>query len=157
MNVVNPFSAVSRAEYEALAEALSDMQRQRDDAVRESSGLRIELQREIENASNLTTLCARAIKSAEILEQALIERQIGAKRDPSLVLVVGNLPEAPKRRHGFIPLNKRRREAAKRQEAAELRRSALPKLTAELPAIPLTQKDREVMREALEDLNKETV
>ena len=147
--MVNPFRAVSQVRYDELLAQLQVVEQERDDAKREASSLRAELKREVENGERLTALAARAIKATEILEQTLIERQIGAKKDPSLVLVVNNLPEAPKARHGFTPLRKRRRAAAKRSEAEQLRRNALPKLTAELPAVPLTKQDREVMREAI--------
>jgi len=152
--MINPFRAVSLDVYEELKDELFKVLQERDDAQREVSALRIELKREIQNAGRLTALCARAVESVEIYRQALIERQIGAKRDPSLVLIA-NLPDAPKRQHGFMPLQKRRRAAAKREEVEQVRRTALPKLTAELPAVPLTSGDREAMREAVDEL-KET-
>jgi hypothetical protein len=153
--MVNPFTGVSLAEYHALEIELFTERFGRDDAQREVSGLRIQLQREQENAGRLTELAARAVATVNILEQALIERQIGSKRDPSLVLIA-NLPDARKKQHGFVPLKKRRRDAAKRNEAEAVRRNALPKLTAELPSVPLTKQDREAMREAVGDLSKET-
>src|SRR5689334_16398333 len=124
MRFVNPFKAVGRAEYEALLGRLSEAERARDDARREAAALRIELGCEVKNAERLTELGARAVRSAEILEQALVERQVGKKRDPSVVLVVNNLPEAPKRKPGYVPLHKRRRLAARREEEEQLRRNA---------------------------------
>jgi hypothetical protein len=153
MKFVNPFNAVGREEYDALSARLGEMERERDDARREGAALRIEVGREVKNAERLTELCARAVRSAEILEQALIERQIGKERDPSLVLVVNNLPEAPQRRGGYVPLHRRRRLAVRREEEEQLRRNALPKLRAELPEIPLTGEDREAMREAIAELS----
>jgi hypothetical protein len=153
--MLNPFTAVSREDHQKLGSLLADTRQARDDAQREASGVRVELRREVENAERLTALAARAVQSAEIYRLALIERQIGAKRDPSLVLVVNNLPDAPKKRHGFTPLKKRRREAQKRNEAAEVRRNALPKLTADLPPVPLTAGDLEAMREVLTTLERD--
>jgi hypothetical protein len=154
--VVNPFNAVSREQHDGLATCFLLLVGMVQDAGREAMSLRGEVAREIKNGENLTALCARAVRSTEILEQALIERQIGKQRDPSLVLVVNSLPEVAKRRTGFMPLNKRRREAVKRSEAESVRRNALPKLTAELPTLPLTKADREAMREAITELSKET-
>lgn len=154
--MVNPFNAVSREEHDRLAACCLLLVSMLQDAGREANALRGEVAREVRNGENLTALCARAVRSTEILERALIERQIGKQRDPSLVLVVNSLPEQPKRRRGFIPLNKRRREAVKRSEAESVRRNALPKLTAELPELPLTKEDRDAMKEVIAELSKET-
>jgi hypothetical protein len=155
--MVNPFRAVSREDHDALQKRLAEATKARDDAKREASGLRVELRREIENAERLTALCARAIMSVEILRKTLVERQVGvaANRDPSLVQVVSSLPELQKKRRGFIPLQKRRRVAAKRQEAEEVRRNALPTIKAQLPDIPLTEADTMAMQDAIGEL-KET-
>jgi hypothetical protein len=150
MTFTNPFNAVTREEYDHLLAFTALLVGVLQDAGREIASVRAEVVREVENGERLTDLCARAVRSAEILEQALIERQIGKQRDPSLVLVVNNLPEAPKRKAGYIPLLKRRRLAARREEEEQLRRNALPKLTVELPEIPLTKEDRAAFREEVE-------
>lgn len=150
----NPFTAVSREKFAAIEQRLFAEQNKCDDLRREITGLRRQLQDEVENAGRLTALCARAVKATEILERALVERQIGAQRDPSLVLVVGNLPEPAKRR-GFVPLQKRKRDSRKRARLEDARRSALPTIDAALPAVPLTAADREAMRSAISELDED--
>jgi hypothetical protein len=152
--MVNPFKAVSQTDHGKLNDKLTVALQERDDARREAAALRVDRDNELQNGERLTSLAARAIQSTEIYRLALIERQIGAQRDPSMVLVVSNLPEFGKKRYGFIPLNKRRREAAKRVQAEETRRNALPKLTADLPPVPLTQDDLNAMREVMVDVKE---
>jgi hypothetical protein len=142
--VVNPFTSVSRTEHNKVLGRLATASDELADSQREVTALRIELQREIENAERLTDLMNRALASVQILREALVERQIGARKDPALVLVA-NLPEGPKKHHGFTRLNKRRRMAAKRDEAERVRRNALPTLTAQLPEIPLTTEDMKLI------------
>jgi hypothetical protein len=156
VTLVNPFNAVAREEYDRLLAFSALLIGALQEVGGEVLAVRREVVREVRNGERLTDLCARAVRSAEILEQSLIERQVGKQRDPSLVLIVNNLPEAPKRKVGYVPLQKRRRLAARREEDEQLRRNALPKLTAELPDIPLTKEDREAMREAILELSKET-
>jgi len=72
--MVNPFTAVSQAEYDALQADLDQATSELGDVKREVSALRIELQREQENAGRLTELAARAVQSVDILRQALIRR-----------------------------------------------------------------------------------
>jgi hypothetical protein len=153
--VVNPFKAVPREDYNALAVCFLLLIGKLEDAELETKMVRAEVVREVKNAENLTHLCARAVQSTDILEQTLIERQIGVERDPSLVLVVGSAPEQ-KQRRGFIPLSKRRRDAAKRSDLESSQRSMMRKVTATLPPLPLTKEDREAMREVIQELMKET-
>lgn len=151
--LTNPFTAVSREEYQKLQRSLETCQQDLADKQREVAALAAELEREMRNGARLTDLCARAVASVETLEAVLTEHQIGKDRDPSMVLVVQNLPGAPKRRQGFIPLHKRRRLAVKKEEDAQVRRNALPRIKAELPAVLLTKQDRAVMRDAVAELN----
>lgn len=147
--MVNPFNGVSRDEYNKLAASLTKANRERDDAKRETSALRVELRREIENAERLSSFAGDAVETIEILEQTLIERQIGAQKDPSLVLVANTDAIKDPRRHEFVPLRKRRRMAKRKQQSEETKRSALPTLKAELPKVPLSKDAREVFKAAL--------
>jgi len=156
LSVVNPFTAISREEHQRLERLVLSQTRELEDKQREIAALAQQLEREMNNAERLTRLCGRAMASLEIVEAALVERQIGAKRDPAMVLVVNNLPDPPKRHRGFMPLHKRRREAAKKEAAQQTRRSALPKLEAELPDLPLTKEDREAMRAVIAE-SSETI
>lgn len=150
MKLVNPFTGVSREEHEQLLAMFFLLGGALQDAGREIVSLRQEVMQEVDNGERLTALAARAIVSADILQEALIERQIGKQhdQDPNRVLIA-NLPEKKKERPRFMRLQKRRRIAAKKRNDEAVRRNALPKLLATLPPMPLTAADREAMKDAV--------
>lgn len=149
--MVNPFNAVPRSEYSNLATWFLLLVGLLEDAGGEIKALRAEVAREVRNGENLTALAARAIVSAEILKEALIERQIGKRNQGDLGRVlVANLPGKKETKSRYVPLHKRRRDAERNQRDEAIRRNALPKLLADLPPLPLTDDDCELMKEAVD-------
>lgn len=166
MSIAEKLGYVTQEAYNTLKRQLEDANAARiaseeacEQAMNDATYWREEAARELENGERLTRLAARAVMSAEILEKNLTERQVAIDKQgkPGDVHVVDNLKDVKNKRHGFVPLRKRRQLAIKREDAEQVKRNALPRIKAELPPVPLTQADRDAMRETIELLEKETV